>query len=100
MHSLLTFKGFCLSVFCFVFMPPATWGQESQISPEHLAFFEAKIRPVLVAECYSCHSVEADKAGKLRGELLLDSRAALLAGGESGAAIVSGDPEDSLLISA
>lgn len=100
MHSLLTFKGFCLSVFCFVFLPPATWGQESQISPEHLAFFEAKIRPVLVAECYSCHSVEADKAGKLRGELLLDSRAALLAGGESGAAIVSGDPEDSLLISA
>ena len=36
------------------------------------AFFESKIRPVLIANCYKCHSVES---GKSEGGLLLDSRA-------------------------
>ena len=59
-------------------------------SPE--AFFETRVRPVLVERCYSCH-------GPLRqGELRLDSREALLEGGASGPAIVPGDPDASLLI--
>ena len=62
-----------------------------------LVFFEKKIRPVLVRECYSCHSVEASKKNKLRGGLLLDSKAGLLKGGESGPALVVGKPEESLL---
>jgi hypothetical protein len=53
-------------------------------------FFEAKIRPVLVKHCYECHSVEA---GKSKGDLLLDTRAALRTGGGSGPAIVPGDPQ-------
>ena len=62
-----------------------------------LEMFETKIRPLLAKHCYECHSA---KSKKLQGELRLDSRAAMLAGGESGAAIVPGDPKKSLLIEA
>src|SRR5262245_48858608 len=64
---------------------------------EDLEFFEKKIRPVLVEHCYKCHS---EKAEKLQGKLLLDSREAVRKGGESGAAIVPGDPDASLLVQA
>ncbi|MCS7167354.1 MAG: DUF1549 domain-containing protein [Gemmatales bacterium] len=63
-----------------------------------LEFFEKKIRPVLVTECYQCHSAQAEK---LRGKLRLDSREAMLRGGASGApAVVPGKVEESLLIAA
>ncbi|VAX40704.1 FIG00929654: hypothetical protein [hydrothermal vent metagenome] len=59
------------------------------------AFFETKIRPVLVNKCYKCHS----KNSKIvQGGLLLDSRANAHKGGDSGAAVVPGDVEKSLLI--
>lgn len=67
---------------------------------EELAFFESKIRPVLVEKCLSCHSVEAQAKGKLKGGLLLDSRSGVLQGGDTGKAIVVGKPEGSLLIKA
>jgi cytochrome c553 len=63
-----------------------------------LAFFEAKVRPLLVEKCYKCHSEEARGQGKLRGGLLLDSRPGWAKGGDSGAAIISGKPDASLLI--
>jgi mono/diheme cytochrome c family protein len=63
-----------------------------------LAFFEAKVRPLLVEKCYKCHSEEARGQGKLRGGLLLDSRPGWAKGGDSGAAIISGKPDTSLLI--
>ena len=47
---------------------------EVKDSQESLAFFESKIRPVLVEQCYSCHSQEAAKKGKLKGGLYLDSK--------------------------
>jgi cytochrome c553 len=62
-----------------------------------IEFFEKKVRPVLVEHCYSCHSATAKK---VRGGLLLDTRAALRAGGDSGAAVVPGKPHDSLLLKA
>jgi cytochrome c553 len=62
-----------------------------------LQFFETKIRPLLADKCYKCHSKDADK---VRGGLLLDSREALLHGGNTGPAIVPGKPTDSLLIQA
>jgi hypothetical protein len=62
-----------------------------------IKFFESKIRPVLVEQCYSCHSAGAKI---LRGGLLLDSRAGLLKGGDSGPAVVPGKPEESVLIEA
>ena len=63
-------------------------------------FFEAKIRPVLVEHCYKCHSEEARKNRKLKGDLLLDSKAGLLTGGVTGPALVAGKPGESLLLKA
>jgi len=62
-----------------------------------VAFFESKIRPVLVEHCYKCHSSDAKKSS---GGLLLDSRDRIRAGGDSGAAVVPGKPADSLLLTA
>lgn len=60
------------------------------------AFFEQKIRPVLIEHCYECHSRQAEQ---LKGGLLLDSQAGWQAGGDSGeAVIVAGDPNSSLLM--
>ncbi len=70
---------------------------ESAITLEQETFFEAKIRPVLAARCGECHSSTAEK---LRGGLRLDNREAIRLGGESGPAIVPGDPDKSLLIRA
>src|SRR5262245_56487378 len=64
---------------------------------KELEFFEKKIRPVLVQHCYECHSADSKK---IKGGLLLDTREGLLAGGESGAAIVPGNVDGSLLIEA
>ncbi len=64
---------------------------------DNIEFFEKKIRPLLVEQCYKCHSTAA---GKSKGELLLDSRDNLLKGGENGPSIVPGDPEKSRLIEA
>ncbi len=64
-------------------------------SDTELEFFEAKIRPVLVEKCYSCHSSEAEI---LKGGLHLDSREGLLTGGDSGAAAIPQNPAESLLI--
>ena len=60
-----------------------------------IEFFEKKIRPVLVEKCYQCHSGDAKK---LKGGLLLEYREQILKGGDSGPAIISGKPADSLLI--
>ncbi|MBM81454.1 MAG: hypothetical protein CMJ78_12805 [Planctomycetaceae bacterium] len=60
-------------------------------------FFEKRIRPILVNECYSCHS---SRAKSLKGGLRLDSRAAMRKGGETGAAVVPKDVDGSLLIEA
>lgn len=62
-----------------------------------LDFFEKKIRPLLVENCYKCHSAQSDK---IKGGLLLDTREGLLKGGDSGPAIVPGEPDKSLLIKA
>ena len=66
-------------------------------SAEDDAFFEKKVRPVLFARCQECHSTRTKKK---RGGLLLDGRAAVLAGGETGPAAVPGHPEKSLLVQA
>jgi DNA-binding GntR family transcriptional regulator/cytochrome c553 len=59
------------------------------------AFFESKIRPILVEHCYDCHSGD-----KTKGGLALDSKAGWQKGGENGPAIVPGKPEESLLVKA
>jgi hypothetical protein len=69
-------------------------------TPEALSFFETKIRPVLVEHCYKCHSAAALKANNLQSEFLLDTRAGIRKGGESGPAVVPGDVKASSLIAA
>lgn len=70
---------------------------QSMTDPAQLEFFESRIRPVLIKSCYECHAADSKT---VQGGLLLDSRAATLRGGDSGAAVVPGHPEDSLLLSA
>jgi hypothetical protein len=69
-------------------------------TPEQIAFFETKIRPVLAKHCYQCHSAEALRTGKLKASLLVDSRDGMVKGGESGAAVVPKNKEESLLLAA
>ncbi len=74
---------------------PHTVNAAAPSSLAELDFFEKKIRPVLVESCYECHSATSKN---IRGGLLLDSREGVLKGGDSGPAIVVGDPKKSLLI--
>ena len=66
-------------------------------TPAQLQFFENKIRPIFANNCYKCHSRQAEK---LKANLSLEFRDGLLKGGETGPAIVPGDPDHSLLIKA
>jgi mono/diheme cytochrome c family protein len=68
---------------------------QSEPTPRQRAFFESKVRPVLVEHCLSCHGPDAQKGG-----LRLDSPEAALAGGDSGPAVVPGNLDESLLIEA
>ncbi len=75
---------------------PRTRGADPVMPPAQAAeFFERSVRPVLAENCFNCHSERKQKAG-----LRVDSRQALLMGGESGPAIVPGHPDQSLLLKA
>jgi hypothetical protein len=60
-------------------------------------FFETRIRPLLLAKCDGCHSTTK---GKTSGGLALDTRDGWQKGGDSGAVIVPGKPDESALIRA
>lgn len=68
-----------------------------QATTEQLEFFERDVRPLLVAHCYECHS---GKASKLQAGLRLDSRVAILKGGDSGPALNVSNPDESSIIQA
>lgn len=93
-------------LFLFVLLAAAAYlrGQDTTVSTpansfnaEDLAFFENKVRPLLIEHCYECHSV---KSVKLQASLRVDSRNALLHGGDSGAAIDLANPDESLFMQA
>jgi hypothetical protein len=69
---------------------------EATFSKEQIEFFEKQILPILKARCLKCHGGEE----KIRGSLKLTSRAAVLKGGDQGAAVDLKDPAESLLIQA
>ena len=81
----------------FLGLGPQAGAAPARPSEAGLEFFEKNIRPVLVDRCYQCHSSTSEK---LKGGLLLDSKAGLLKGGDSGPAILPGKPEKSLLVKA
>ncbi len=70
---------------------------QAELQPAESDFFEKKVRPLLISRCYDCHSEEK---GKARGGLTVDTKEALMHGGDSGAALIAGQPDKSLLIEA
>ncbi|QDU30240.1 Planctomycete cytochrome C [Anatilimnocola aggregata] len=90
-----TMRAVCLSLVVLGSLLAAQVASAAEVAAKEAEFFELQIRPLLVSHCLDCHGDRKQEA-KLR----LDSREALLAGGDSGPAIVPGDPEKSLLIAA
>jgi hypothetical protein len=90
-HALLAFAGLVLATTALragqAPQPPT-----APSAAQAMEFFEGRIRPLLAANCFACHGEKAT-AG-----LRVDSREGLLRGGESGPAIVPGDPEKSALL--
>ena len=74
--------------------PAVSSAQATKLTPEDHELFETRVRPLLEKRCGSCHGEDA------LGDLRVDSRSALVAGGASGPAIVVGKPNESLLIQA
>ena len=66
-------------------------------SPEGTALFEQHIRPLLVEQCYQCHSAKAEK---VKGHLFLDTKQGMAKGGAGGPVVVPGMPEKSRIIEA
>ncbi len=83
-----------LSTLLAALLAVSTTSQANDLSPQDREFFEAKVRPILIERCYECHSAGAEK---LRGGLLLDTKAGVSTGGDTGPAILPGKPEESLL---
>ncbi|MBU6175269.1 MAG: DUF1549 domain-containing protein, partial [Planctomycetes bacterium] len=98
---------FAFAAGCWLVSVPSSLGlcqnpsdSDTNTPAEKLAFFENKIRPILVEHCYACHSQEAVTKGKLKGNLFLDSREGMVRGGDTGPSLVPGKPNDSLLLKA
>ena len=86
----------CIRVGLCLFACPLLHAQDNTEESD-IAFFENKIRPILSDACYGCHSEARNKS---KGGLHLDSREAMLRGGDTGPTLVPGHPEQSLLITA
>ncbi|MFT5470397.1 MAG: hypothetical protein ACI8UO_005525 [Verrucomicrobiales bacterium] len=86
-----------LTAFLLSVVPSPADAEATPLDAAQVEFFEQKIRPVLAEHCYECHSASSKK---VKGGLLLDFRDATRKGGDSGAAVVPENIEESLLISA
>lgn len=85
----------CVGAACCGSLATSSRGVGAEPATKEAAeFFESRVRPLLVGRCYACHSAETKPAGGLR----VDDRNGLLHGGESGAALVAGQADASLLI--
>lgn len=94
--------GRCCAAVWIVFGLLTAWSchaesPRAETDPESIRFFEQKIRPLLVQHCYECHSEEA---GEQQGGLLLDRRSGWMEGGETEKAVIPGEPEASLFMTA
>ena len=91
--SFLNIAAACLAATVAASAVPA---KAKKLTRAERTFFEKNIRPVLVDKCYKCHSTKED--AKIKAGLALDTREALLKGGDTGPSIVPGKPEASLLM--
>ncbi|HEV3339145.1 MAG TPA: DUF1549 domain-containing protein, partial [Pirellulales bacterium] len=99
-HSARLTAAFVVLVVCSASPAVVAAAEAGTNDAASLELFEKKIRPVLVQECYQCHSAQAVAQKKLKGGLLLDTRDGARKGGESGPAVVPGKPDESLLVRA
>src|SRR5262245_29459843 len=74
---------------------PAIAADPDRPDAAQIEYFEKNIRPIFIAHCVKCHGPEKQKGG-----FRLDTRAAMMAGGDSGAAMVIGKPDESRIIKA
>src|SRR5258706_9138013 len=96
-HTMHNDFGFRIKIILLAIVSTAGFhARADDAAPGGIEFFEKKVRPLLVDNCYNCHSANTNAKGGLR----VDDRNGLLAGGNSGAAVVPGHPEKSLLIKA
>ena len=91
-RSFMSHCGLKIVALCWLLMPVRVMAFDPP-PPADAEFFEAKVRPILIARCLECHVGEKAKSG-----LRLDSREALLTGGDSGPAAVVNKPAESLLV--
>jgi hypothetical protein len=77
----------------FVCASSSTLRAATEPDEAQLKFFETSVRPLLVENCFSCHSAKKQKGG-----LRLDSQAAVLKGGKNGPVLVPGKPGESRLV--
>src|SRR6266446_4816476 len=89
--------GALLVTFWSLFPTAGADTNSSTFSAQQIEFYERQVQPILAENCYKCHSHQVDK---IKGSFVLDSREGLLKGGETGPAVVPGEPEKSLLIKA
>lgn len=85
------------TIFAFLIVGVSVVSSNAEPAAEKIEFFESKVRPLLAEHCYECHSGEVSEA---KGHLVLDSSDGWMVGGESGAAISPGNPDESLLMKA
>ncbi len=97
MTTLRPFHRCCLSVLPLGMLLVFAGGMAQAEDAEKFAFFESRIRPMLVKHCYECHSTGSKE---VKGSLVVDTAAGLLKGGDSGPSIVIGKPDESPLIEA
>jgi len=86
-----------LSILCLLSLPFIPHIQAAEPTRAQLEFFENKIRPIFAENCYKCHS---PAKGKVKGGLELDWKGGWEKGGDSGPAVVPGEPEQSPLVKA
>ena len=83
----------CFAILVFPWFARNAWSFDE----EQVAFFEERIRPVLVEHCYECHSA---RSGESKGGWQLDSRKGVAQGGDSGSSIDLANPDQSLILGA
>jgi hypothetical protein len=88
--------GWLLVLSCSLHVMPGFAAETPSPAPAEIEYFEKEVRPLLANHCYQCHSVDT----KQKGGLLLDSREALLTGGDTGPAVVPGKAAESRLVAA
>ena len=92
-NNMMSEKLFYATVSCLLVFMSVPDLNAAEFDPGSSAFFEKRVRPVLVRRCYDCHG-----DGNAESDLRVDSRQGLLKGGKRGAAIVAGGSKQSLLI--